>query len=213
MAPDSVSGGWNFFLARGDSKVGVVLVHEIFGYSPYTEATAKALAEAGVSAAAIDLFRGKRATSIEEGRALRAAVSREELADGIRNGVELLRREAKAQVVGAMGFCMGGGFALQAACDLGLEFTVVFYGMITDEEDTAKLKGPVLIILGSEDQAVTPWAFQKFLPAAMKHKKRVELELYPNCRHAFHRPGGEAHNPEAAADAWEKTLRFLGQFR
>ena len=200
-------------MAKGDSRVGLVLIHEIFGYNPYTETTATQLGGAGVSAAAVDLFRGQKATSLEEGMRLRGEVTKEVLADGVRNGVELLRKEAKVSRVGTMGFCMGGGFALQAACDLGLDFAVDFYGMIQDEADTAKLKGPVLLILGSEDARITPWAFERFLPAAMKHKKRVEVELYPNCRHAFHRPGGEAHNPEAAADAWDKTLRFLGQFR
>lgn len=206
-------GGWDFFLARGNSDVGLVLIHEVFGYNSGIEAIAEVLSRDGVSAAAIDLYRGKTAKTIEEGYALRGAVSREQLLDGIANGMELLKSDAHSKKVGAMGFCMGGGFALQAACDLGLDFTVDYYGMIPNEEDTAKLKGPVLLILGSEDDRITPWAFQKFLPAAMKHKKRVEAHLYPNARHAFHRPGGDAYNPEAAEDAWDKTIRFLSEFR
>lgn len=108
-----------------------------------------------------------------------------------------------------MGFCMGGGFALQAACDLSLDFCVDYYGAMEREDDVGKLQGPVLVILGSDDERVTPWAFQHFLPAAMKYKKRAEIQLYPNAKHAFHRPGWEGHNPQAAADAWSKTIRFL----
>jgi carboxymethylenebutenolidase len=212
MATNARKGGWDFFLAKGGGPVGVVLIHEIYGYNPYIEVTAKALGSAGVSTAAVDLYKGRLAASLEEGRMLKEAVARDALADALRSGAELLK-EAGAVRTGAMGFCMGGGFALQGACDLGLDFAVDYYGMIPAEDDVARLKGPVLLILGSDDERITPWAFQKLLPAAMKHKKRVEVELYPNCKHAFHRPGGEAHNPEAAADAWDKTIRFLEQFR
>lgn len=203
-------GGWEFFLRKGTSGVGVVVVHEIFGLNPYTEEVVSKLSGAGHSAAAIDLFRGKKATTLEEGHALRQSLTKAQTDDGVAKGVELLR-EAGAKKVGAMGFCMGGGVALQAGCDLGLDFSIDYYGVIENEEDVSKLKGPVLVILGSDDERVTPWVFQKMLPAAMKHKKRVEVELYPNARHAFHRPGWEGHNPAAAQDAWDKTLRFLAQ--
>ena len=205
--------GWNFFLAKGEKKVGLVVVHEIFGLNEYTEGVASDLAKAGYSAAAIDLFRGAKAKSLDEGMRLREAVTRDALDEGMSAGADLLKRQAGAEVVGSLGFCMGGGFALQAACDLGLDFCVDYYGQIQDAEDAARLKGPTLLVLGSDDPRVTPWAFERFLPSATRHKKRVEVELYPNAKHAFHRPGGEAYNPQAAADAWEKTLRFLSQFR
>jgi len=204
-------GGWDFFLAKGGKPLGLVLIHEIFGYNDYMEKVARELASAGFTTAAIDLFQGKKATTMEEGMKMRGEVTKEKLDDGVSKGLELVRRESGARKVGTMGFCMGGGFALQAACDLGLDFAVDYYGLIQDEQDASKLVGPVLLVLASEDERVTPWAFQKFLPAAMKYKKRVELQLYPNTRHAFHRPGWEGHNAEAAKDAMDKTVRFLTQ--
>lgn len=203
--------GWDFFLAMGSGPLGVVLIHEIFGHSEYNETVAKNLAAAGFTAASIDLFRGKKATNLEEGYKLRSAVTKDVLSEAVSKGVEMIRSETGAKKVGTMGFCMGGGFALQSACDLGLDFAVDYYGTIENEQDASKLVGPVLMVLASEDERVTPWAFQKFLPAAMKYKKRVEVQLYPNARHAFHRPNWEGHNPEAASDAWDKTLRFLSQ--
>lgn len=205
--------GWDFFLAKGESDVGLVVIHEIFGYDPYVEDVARRLAEGGFSAAAIDLFRGAKADSLEGGMKLRESVTNDALLKGMSAGVELLRGQAGARTVGSMGFCMGGGFALQAACDLGLDFCVDFYGQIQNAEDASRLRGPVLLILGSEDARVTPWAFQHLLPAAAKHNKRVEVQLYPNAKHAFHRPGWDGHNPEAAKDAWDKTARFLSQLR
>jgi dienelactone hydrolase len=46
--------------------IGLVLIHEIFGYNEYVETVARNLAAAGFAAASIDLFRGKRATSLEK---------------------------------------------------------------------------------------------------------------------------------------------------
>jgi len=204
-------GGWDFHLAKGRGPIGLVLIHEIFGYNDYIATVANDLAKAGFSTAAIDLFRGVKATTLEEGFKLRTGVTKEVLDEGVSRGLELLRKEAGSSKLGTMGFCMGGGFALQAACDLGLAFSVDYYGMMENEQDASKLAGPVLLVLAGEDERVTPWAFQKFLPAAMKYKKRVELQLYPNARHAFHRPGWEGHNPEATKDAWDKTTRFLSK--
>jgi carboxymethylenebutenolidase len=202
-------GDWEFFLARAPGPVGLVLIHEILGYTPYHETVAKDLSARGFTAAAIDLFKGKKAATLEEGFKLRASVTKESLLDGVSRGLELMKDEAGVRKVGTMGFCMGGGFALQAACDLSLDFCVDYYGSMEKEDDLAKLRGPVLLILGSDDERVTPWAYQKLLPAATKYKKRVEVQLYPNARHAFHRPGWEGHNPQAATDAWDKTIRFL----
>ncbi len=206
-------GEWNFFLSKGDKPVGVVVIHEIFGFNPYLESVVNNFSKDGFSAVAVDLYRGKVASSIEEGMKLRGSVSRADLLDGLSTGMELLRREAGSKRIGFMGFCMGGGFALQGACDLGADFVVDYYGMIENEEDVAKLKGPALLVLAGEDERINPWVFQKLLPAAMKHKKRVELQLYPGARHGFHRPVWEGHNPAAAADAWEKTIHFISQLK
>lgn len=197
--------GWSFFLASGESDVGVVLVHQIHGLDDYIKSVSTKLAAAGFSAAAADL---------QEGMKLREAVTREELLSAFESGMNLLMDRTGAGVkVGSMGFCMGGGFALQGACDLDMKFCVDYYGMINDVEEVKGLRGPVLLILGSDDERVTPWAFQAFLPSAVKYKKRVDVHLYPNARHAFHDPGWEGYNPQAAEDAWKKTLLFLSQFK
>ena len=44
------------------------------------------------------------------------------------------------------------------------------------------------------------------------HKKRLDVHLYPNAAHAFHRPNWEGHSPLSAADAWQKTIAFLHRF-
>ena len=199
---------------EGSSKVGVVLVHEIFGLDEYVDSVAEALSQEGYWAAAVDLFRGKHATNLEEGMQLRKALKETDIINALRSGFYLLHDKIGENArVGSMGFCMGGGAALLGACNLDLRFCVDYYGLIENADMVAGLKGPLVLMLASEDERVTPWAFAHLLPAVTKHNKRVDVHLYPNARHAFHRPNWEGHSAEAAKDAWEKTLAFLSQFK
>jgi carboxymethylenebutenolidase len=206
--------GWEFSLQRGSLSVGIVLVHELFGFDEYIETVARDLARKGYWVAAVDLYRGKHASSLEEGFKLRASLSEKDVLDALKSGLQLLRGKTSGEAkIGSMGFCMGGGFALLGACNLDFSFCVDYYGLLQDAEQLTGAIGPIQLILASEDERVTPWAFQHLLPAAVKYKKRIDAHLYPNARHAFHRPNWEGHNPDAAKDAWSKTLLFLSQFK
>lgn len=208
------TGDWDFLLHSGTSNVGVVLVHEIFGVDQYIDSVARKFSEEGYWAAAVDLYRGKYASSLEEGFKLRSALKERDVLDALKSGLEMLRGKISGNAkIGSMGFCMGGGLALLGACNLDYAFCVDYYGLIEDADQVKGVKGPIQLMLASEDERVTPWAFQHLLPAATKHRKRVDVHLYPNARHAFHRPNWEGHNPEAAKDAWGKTLLFISQFR
>jgi carboxymethylenebutenolidase len=207
-------GQWDFLVHSGTANAGVLLVHDIYGLDSHIDSVARQFSEEGYWAAAIDLFRGKRPSSLEEGFKIRSELKENEVLDALQSGLALLREKAGRKLkIGTMGFCMGGGFALLAACNLDFAFCVDYYGMIEDADQVKGVKGPIQLMLASEDERVTPWAFQYLLPAAMKHKKRVDAYLYPNAQHGFHRPNWEGHNPEAARDAWQKTLLFLSQFK
>ncbi|HKN06844.1 MAG TPA: dienelactone hydrolase family protein [Thermoplasmata archaeon] len=194
--------------------LGVVLIHDIYGRGPYVRSVAEALVAAGIPTAAVDLFGGKTPASVEEGREIAGTLTDE----GVLAVLEEARGELAGRLtgparVGTLGFCMGGGYALLGACHRPFDFAVDYYGKIAHVEDVSGLRGPVLVLLGSEDERITPWALTEFMPAALRAKKRVSLELYPGVRHAFHRPGWEGHDPAAAADAWRRTLDFLSDVR
>ena len=206
--------GWDFSLHQGALNVGIVLVHELFGFDEYIETVAGDLGQEGYWVAAVDLYRGRHASTLEEGFKLRESLSEKNVLEALQSGLRLLGGKVGVEArIGSMGFCMGGGFALLGACNLDFSFCVDYYGLLQDVEQIKGANGPIQLILASDDERVTPWAFQQLLPAAVKYKKRVDLHLYPNARHAFHRPNWEAHNPAAAKDAWSKTLLFISQFR
>ena len=199
-------------LLGSGGTTGIVLVHDIYGRGPYMRAVAEALGSAGVATARVDLFGGKVPASLEEGMQLRDAITPAGALDALEEArVALAPRLAGPARVGTLGFCMGGGFALLGACHRPFDFAVDFYGRIERADDVAGLRGPVLVILGSEDERITPWVLTELLPAANRAKKRVSVELFPGARHAFHRPGWEGHDPAAAAEAWRRTLVFLAE--
>ncbi|MGA8604503.1 MAG: dienelactone hydrolase family protein [Thermoplasmata archaeon] len=194
--------------------LGVVLIHDIYGRGPYMDAVAEALVAAGIPTATVDLFGGVVPKTVEEGMALRTALTDEVVLGVLEEArVALAARLTGPARLGTLGFCLGGGYALLGACHRPFDFAVDFYGKIENVGDVAGLRGPALLLLGSEDERITPWALSEFLPAANRAKKRVSLELYPGVRHAFHRPGWEGHDPAAAAAAWRRTLDFLSDVR
>jgi carboxymethylenebutenolidase len=48
--------------------------------------------------------------------------------------------------------------------------------------------------------------------AMQQHNKTFEKIIYPNANHAFHNDTGRNYNPEAATDAWAKTLAWFDQY-
>ncbi len=192
--------------------LGLVVVHEVFGRDEYVRSVARDLAAAGYPTAAVDLYDGRYLSNLEEARAFRAGLADSAILDKLDAARSAVRGRLPSHArIGTVGFCMGGGVALLAACHRHFDFAVDYYGRIERAADVEGLEGPLLLVLASEDERVTPWAFAELLPAAVKAKKRISVELYAGVRHAFHRPGWEGHHSATAAAAWRRTLAFLAE--
>ncbi|MGI0072180.1 MAG: dienelactone hydrolase family protein [Thermoplasmata archaeon] len=190
--------------------VGVVVVHEVFGRDDYVRSVGRDLAAAGFPSAVVDLYAGRYATTLDEAFALRGQLTEHGVLDVLEAGRQAVARRLVPHArVGTLGFCMGGGYALFGACKRRFDFAVDFYGRLEHADDVDGLAGPALCLLGSEDERITPWVFAELLPAAVRAKKRITVELYPSARHGFHRPGRDLYRAEAASDAWRRTLAFL----
>ncbi|MHB8587087.1 MAG: dienelactone hydrolase family protein [Thermoplasmatota archaeon] len=209
---------WPMEIRQGRSNVGVVLIHDITGLDKTNLSFADKLAEEGFWCAAVDLFRGERPADLQSAMAVRQKIQPTDIREGLRAGFDRLRKEMGPQAkIGSMGFCMGGGAALEGACHVPFDFCVDYYGLIANADDVKGLHGPVLLILASEDDRVNSWAFGQFLPKMDEHRKRLHVELYPAVVHPFHRPdwiqspfsGAKSYDAPTADDAWKRSMAFI----
>jgi carboxymethylenebutenolidase len=223
------------FLARPDSGVhpGVVMIHDVWGLSEHTRDLAGRLSREGFAVLAVNLYHRKHEVRIEDPGAWMRVLSDLDALVDIQAAVDLLAAHpgSAGRKVGVTGFCMGGSYALLAACSCrGLSAAVPFYGLLSyrhgllaggDGPDraakprepldaAADLRCPLLAIFGEQDEFV-PLADVRELErrlAASAHPS--EVAIYAGCGHAFlndTRPA--AYRPEPARHAWARMVEFF----
>lgn len=191
---------------------GVVVIHEIFGLNENIRDIARRFAGAGYVALTVDLFSaGNRIacmTRIFHGILVRP------LSNGVvgelRAALDVLRNlpEVEAGRVGAIGFCMGGSYALQLACvDEDLRAASVFYGQNPRPLDAVVDSCPIVGSYPEKD--FTASAARQLETRLEAHQVAHDFKIYPDARHSFFNDTGPTHNAEAADDAWKRTLAFF----
>ncbi|HVO78188.1 MAG TPA: hypothetical protein VMS79_04900, partial [Methanomassiliicoccales archaeon] len=88
---DVSEGGWNYRVFEGRLKVGVVLVHEILGQDDYARSVGKDLSDQGISVALVDLFKGRLAKDMNEGRFFQQQLQKSDVLDCMEGGRKVLR--------------------------------------------------------------------------------------------------------------------------
>ena len=115
-------------------------------------------------------------------------------------------------VIGAVGFCWGGGMVNYLAARLGgdLAAGVPFYGSAPDPGDVPKIRCPLLIQSAETDDRINAsWPeFEKALKAA---GVRYERFLYAGTQHGFHNDTTPRYDEAAAKLAWQRTLDFFNK--
>ncbi|WP_031087313.1 dienelactone hydrolase family protein [Streptomyces sp. NRRL WC-3549] len=193
---------------------GVIVIQEWWGLTDHIADVTERLAAEGFVALAPDLYGGNVAHDAREALRLMQDLP-------VQRGVELLsgavdhllaRPEVTSDTVGAVGFCMGGGFVLYlAAVEPRVGAAVPFYGVIQgDLPDFSHLRAEVLGHYGERDESIPPESLGE-LRRTIKEQSGVDADLrtYP-AGHAFFNDGRpEAHDPKASAEAWRTTVEFL----
>jgi len=206
------------YLARPEAVgqfPGLITIHEWWGLNDNIQAMTRRLAGEGYTVLAVDLYGGKTAESPEKARQLVKTVmqNRKAAQSNLQQAYEYLSNERQAPEVGVIGWCFGGGWALQTALLLPkLDAAVIYYGeLVTDFQALKKLETPVLGIFGAQDQGIPVESVRSFETALKSLGKTAEIYIYENAGHAFANSSGDRYVPEAAADAWQKTTAFLKQ--
>jgi carboxymethylenebutenolidase len=114
--------------------------------------------------------------------------------------------------IGAIGWCMGGGYAAQlAVADPSLKAVVINYGSLpTDKAALGKIHAAVLGNFGGLDQGITPDDVHAFAAAMQAMGKPVDAKIYPDAGHAFENPSNTTgYKPADADDAQRRSRKFL----
>jgi carboxymethylenebutenolidase len=200
--------------ADGDAQAlegaAVILIQEWWGVNNHVRDIAGRYAKEGYLCIAPDLFQGKTTQDAEEASRLMHELAMEDGLDMIRRAIEEAQRTYGVERVGITGYCMGGTFALRAACEMPLlRAAAPFYGDIPDEETLARLTVPTLFIAGARDNWITPEKVEALKEAARKYDLPVEVVSYDADHAFFNDTRPEVYNREAAMDAWQRVLALF----
>lgn len=136
-----------------------------------------------------------------------------EIEDGmeiIRQAIAEAKRIYRAEKIGITGYCMGGIFALRAACEISeLGAAAPFYGDIPEESVLKKLKVPTLFIAGKRDAWINPEKVGQLTEAARKYNLPIEVVSYDADHAFFNDTRPQVYDAEAAADAWRRVLELF----
>jgi carboxymethylenebutenolidase len=195
---------------------GVVVIQEWWGLDDHMADVVDRLASEGFVALAPDLFGGRVAHDSDQAGRLMQELPVEQAAQALGGAVAyLLRHDAvTSSTVGAVGFCMGGGFVLLLATQQGAKVSaaVPFYGVGPAVPDTYRgLRAAVQGHYGERDQFY-PVEQARAQEEQIREEAGVPVEFfYYPAGHAFHNDKDAlgTYDADSAELAWSRTVDFL----
>jgi carboxymethylenebutenolidase len=189
----------------------VVVIQEWWGLVPHIEDVVDRFAREGFAAIAPDLYHGRTTKSPDEAGKLLMELDADRAEREIAGAGDWLlqRPECTSKSYGVVGFCMGGALAQYTATkETNVSAAVSFYGGFKKLPlEWKNLRGPLLLIYAENDQGVPPEQGRQLEQQLKALGKKVELVVYPGARHAFFNDTRkEVYKPDAAEDAWRRTL-------
>jgi carboxymethylenebutenolidase len=215
---------------RGEGP-GVLIVHDIFGRSPFYESLAARLTTAGFVVLLPDFFfkQGPLAERLLElAFARRAQLDETAALEDLSAAVDLLKQQSGARGgrVGTVGFCMGGTLALNLAARRDDLATVCYYGFLVKEahasaksapaplDEVDCMTGPILGFWGDQDRGVNAADIATFATELDRRSVAFEHTIYPGLGHGFMAQSGLDPNHPAyqmACESWTRAVAFLRQ--
>lgn len=208
-------------------RPAVVVIQEIWGLTPHIKDVADRFAREGYVALAPDMYSregGAPSQELEILRKFALGIPDSRIVVDLRAGCAYLRGrpEARADRIAAIGFCMGGAWALLLACHEPIQAAADFYGRVRYPDITeAKPKHPIdyvgslhcplLGIFAGADQGIPVEHARDLEATCRRHGKSVEFHVYDGAPHAFFNDHRESYREGQARDAWARTLAFFGR--
>ena len=226
-------GDMDAFLAEPDGTgrgPAVVVVPEAFGVNTHIREVCRRFAREGYTAIAPDIFHraGKGLvfgyTDWEKIAPFFSELTNDGLETDVRAALGHVRSLGHVDParVGAIGFCVGGFAAFLAACRMDVASSVSFYGGgIVSERGFAmkpvlpeaeKIRGPILLFFGAQDKNIPlDEDVARVRERLSKLGKTFEVQVYEKAGHGFFCDERAAYEPDAAKDAWRRTLEWFAR--
>lgn len=208
---------WGGYLAMPDGggpHPGVVVIHEAYGLNDNIRDISRRLADAGYAALAVDLF-GDRNRAVCMARFIGGILVGSVNRYGINELKEALTAlaampEVDGDRLGAIGFCMGGSFAIAWACtDSRLKAIAPFYAQNPRPIEAVSRMCPVVGSYPARD--FTARTGRRLDEQLTRYKVQHDIKIYPDARHSFFNDTGASYNQGAADDAWRRVLTFFAE--
>ncbi|MGH9615433.1 MAG: dienelactone hydrolase family protein [Acidobacteriaceae bacterium] len=194
----------------------IVVIHEWWGLNDWVKQQAKMFAGHGYVTLAVDLYRGQVATDPETAHELMRALPQDRGVRYLRSGVAYLKtlKYIQADRIGAVGWCMGGSFAMQLAiAEPSLRAVAINYGALeTEPAQLKKIHAAILGNFGALDRGITPQDVRDFAAAMKAIGHPVNVKEYPDAGHAFQNPSNKnGYRPQDTADADRRMFAFFAR--
>jgi carboxymethylenebutenolidase len=192
----------------------MLVIHEWWGLNEHIKHYADRLAAEGYASLAVDLYGGEVATTPDRAMELVKSVSPKKAQGMLTAAHQFLAEDSRIQASsrGVIGWCFGGGWALQHAVHAkDLDAAVMYYGrVVTDVDRLRDIEAPILGVFANNDESIPPDQVDAFDQALDRADVRHQIERY-DAEHAFANPSSARYDEAAAAKAWEKTSAFLAE--
>lgn len=208
------------YLRKPDAGTGpaLIVVEEWWGLDDHIADIVDRFAAEGFVTLAPDMFGGRVTHDSGEAGRMLAELPVDRAARDLASGLDYLLADpdVTSKSVGVVGFCMGGGFALQLATQQGdrVNAVVSFYGVGPAVPDQYQdLTAPVQGHYGENDQ-MYPVDAARDQEAQIRAESSGPVEFfYYAAGHAFHNDKDRlgTYDAELAGLAWSRTVDFLRQ--
>lgn len=197
-------------MPESPNQKAVVVIQEWWGLNDHIKDIAGRFASEGFIAIAPDLYRGKIASNSQEAGKMMHDLKMDDGMDTIQNSVDAARSKYGLTHFGVTGFCMGGTFALRAACELeGFSAAAAFYGDIPPEDVLKNLKTPTVFVAGTKDAWINAEKVGSLEEATENYELPVHIVKYEADHAFFNDTRPEVYDETAARDAWALVVGFF----
>lgn len=211
-----------------DPRAAAIVIQEAYGVNDYIERVARDLADEGYHAVAPHLFHRTGGEIVPYDDVPRAIEMIGTLSDStILADVDATIGHLRAagfddRSIGIVGFCMGGRVTFLTVARRAIGAGVGFYGgaIVTGWPpklaaligEAGSLKAPWLGLFGDQDASIPVEQVEQLRAALDEAPVDTKIVRYPNAGHAFHSEPRASFVPDAAADAWRRTLDWFGRY-